>query len=153
MSKNKISEIVELLFKHLEGTSGLELVDIEFVKEGGSHYLRIFIDKPGGITLEDCQMVNQELSEGLDREDPIMESYILEVSSPGLDRPLKKEIDYQKFTGREVKIKTFVPLEQQKVFKGVLMGLDQGIVSVETEAGVKEIPLDKIAKANLVFEF
>ncbi len=153
MSKNKILETVENLFKPLEGTDGLELVDIEFVKEGGSHYLRVFIDKPEGITLEDCQRVNDELSLGLDREDPISQSYILEVSSPGLNRPLKKEADYQRFTGREVKIKTFVPLEEQKVFKGTLKGLDQGTVLVETEQGIKAIPLEKIAKANLAFEF
>ncbi len=151
MSKNKVLDIAELLFKPLEGINGLELVDIEFVKEGESHYLRVFIDKPGGISLEDCKMVNEELSQGLDREDPIPQSYILEVSSPGLNRPLKKEKDFQRFTGREVKIKTFVPLGEQKVFKGILKGFNQGIVSVETEAGVKEIPLDKIAKANLVF--
>lgn len=152
MSKNKVLDIAELLFKPLEGINGLELVDIEFVKEGESHYLRVFIDKPGGITLEDCKMVNEELSQGLDREDPISQSYILEVSSPGLNRPLKKDKDFQRFTGREVKIKTYVPLGEQKVFKGILKGFKQGIVSVETEAGVKEIPLDKIAKANLVFE-
>jgi len=151
VSKNKVLDIAELLFKPLEGINGLELVDIEFVKEGESHYLRVFIDKPGGISLEDCKMVNEELSQGLDREDPIPQSYILEVSSPGLNRPLKKEKDFQRFTGREVKIKTFVPLGEQKVFKGILKGFNQGIVSVETEAGVKEIPLDKIAKANLVF--
>ena len=153
MSKNKVLDIVELLFKPLEGINGLELVDIEFVKEGESHYLRVFIDKPGGISLEDCKMVNEELSQGLDREDPIPQSYILEVSSPGLNRPLKKDKDFLRFTGREVKIKTYVPLGEQKVFKGILKGFNQGIVSVETEAGVKEIPLDKIAKANLVFEF
>lgn len=152
MSKNKVLDIAELLFKPLEGINGLELVDIEFVKEGESHYLRVFIDKPGGISLEDCKMVNEELSQGLDREDPIPQSYILEVSSPGLNRPLKKDKDFQRFTGREVKIKTYVPLGEQKVFKGILKGFNQGIVSVETEAGVKEIPLDKIAKANLVFE-
>ena len=151
MSKNKVLDIAELLFKPLEGINGLELVDIEFVKEGESHYLRVFIDKPGGISLEDCKMVNEELSQGLDREDPIPQSYILEVSSPGLNRPLKKDKDFQRFTGREVKIKTYVPLGEQKVFKGILKGFNQGIVSVETEAGVKEIPLDKIAKANLVF--
>lgn len=153
MSKNKILETVENLFKPLEGSDGLELVDIEFVKEGESHYLRVYIDKPEGITLDDCQRVNDELSLALDRDDPIPLSYFLEVSSPGLTRPLKKEADYQRFTGREVKIKTFAPLEGQKVFKGVLKGLNQEMVLIETDQGIKEIPLEKISKANLVFEF
>ncbi|UNC91833.1 ribosome maturation factor RimP [Candidatus Contubernalis alkaliaceticus] len=154
MSKNKINEIVGKIFEPLQGIDGLELVDIEYVKEGANYYLRVFIDKPKGITLEDCTLVNEELSQGLDREDPIPESYILEVSSPGLERPLKKEKDYIRFTGREIKIKTFVPLEGQKVFTGILKGFKDEIVSLQNEKGeIKEIPLEKVAKANLMVVF
>ncbi len=154
MSKNKIIKVVEKIFEPIQGIDGLELVDIEYVKEGENYCLRVFIDKPGGIVLEDCKMVNEELSQGLDREDPIPQSYTLEVSSPGLDRPLKKEKDYVRFTGREVKIKTFAPLEGQKVFTGILEGLKEGKVSIQNEKGeIKEIPLEKIAKANLMVVF
>lgn len=154
MSKNKIVEIVGKLFEPLQGKDGLELVDVEYVKEGADYYLRVFIDKPEGITLDDCKLVNEELSQGLDREDPILESYILEISSPGLERPLKKEKDYIRFTGREIKIKTFVPLDGQKVHTGILKGLKNGIVSLQNEKGeIKEIPLEKVAKANLMVVF
>ena len=96
-----------------------ELVDVEYVKEGGTWYLRAYIDKPGGITVDDCEVVNRALGELLDEEDFMEESYVLEVSSPGLGRPLKKEKDFLRSIGEEVEIRTYRAVEGQKEFKEI----------------------------------
>ena len=98
-----------------------ELVDVEYVKEGGTWYLRAYIDKPGGITVDDCEIVNRALGGILDEKDFIEESYILEVSSPGLGRPLKKERDFERSLGEEVEIRTYRMVEKQKEFRGFLV--------------------------------
>ncbi|RQD75381.1 MAG: ribosome maturation factor RimP [Candidatus Syntrophonatronum acetioxidans] len=153
MNKKKITESVEELVEPILEDNGMELVEVEFVKEGGNWYLRLFIDKPEGVTLDDCKLVNDELSEILDMEDPIPQSYILEVSSPGVERPLKKEKDFVRFSGEKIKVKTYMPINNQKNFKGLLQGCREGIVQMELENGKQvSIPLDKIAKANLLFE-
>lgn len=137
---------------------GLELVELEYRKEGQGMMLRLYIDKPGGVTLDDCADVSRELSEILDVEDVVHAHYNLEVSSPGLNRPLKKESDYLRYAGRLVKIKTFEMVEdsagnKRKTFLGELLGLEGGSVSMKlTEGQSAAIPLDKIAKANLEFE-
>lgn len=121
--------------------------------------LRLFIDKPEGVTLDDCAAVSRELSEILDVEDVIREHYMLEVSSPGLNRPLKKEADYERYAGRLVKVRTFELLadeegNRRKTFLGDLVGLSDGVVTLTLREGqLARIPLDKIAKANLEFEF
>jgi len=138
---------------------GMELVDIEFARAGRDGVLRLFIDKEGGITLDDCADVSRELSAILDVEDVIPGHYSLEVSSPGLDRPLKTLADYERFAGRLVKVRTFEALPddggtKRKVFIGRLEGLVDGNVAVKlTEGQSASIPLDKVAKANLEFEF
>lgn len=153
MNKKKIIESIEDLAHPILEDGGLELVEVEHVKEGNNWYLRLFIDKPGGVTLEDCKKVNEELSEILDMEDPIPQSYILEVSSPGVERPLKKEKDFERFSGKKIKVKTYIPINNQKKFKGLLQGYRDGNVQMELENGEQvSIPLDKIAKANLLFE-
>jgi len=120
--------------------------------------LRLFIDREGGVTLEDCAAVSRELSEILDVEDFIAEHYTIEVSSPGLNRPLKKPADYQRYQGRLIKIKTFELLADEKgnprkTFLGELQGLEEGVVKIKlTEGQTAAIPLEKIAKANLEFE-
>lgn len=137
---------------------GLELVDIEYKREGRTMVLRLFIDREGGITLDDCATVNRELAEILDVEDFISAHYTLEVSSPGLNRPLKKAADYERYRGRLIRIKTFELFPDdagnpRKTFLGELLGLDGGIVRVKlTEGQTAGIPLEKIAKANLEFE-
>ncbi len=137
---------------------GLELVDIEYKREGRAMVLRLFIDREGGITLEDCATVSRELAEILEVEDFISAQYTLEVSSPGLNRPLKKAADYERYRGRLIRIKTFELLPDdagnpRKTFLGDLLGLDGGIVRVKlTEGQTAGIPLEKIAKANLEFE-
>jgi len=153
LNKKKIIESIEDLAHPILEDGGLELVEVEYVKEGNYWYLRLFIDKPGGVTLEDCKKVNEELSEILDMEDPIPQSYILEVSSPGVERPLKKEKDFERFSGKKIKVKTYIPINNQKKFKGLLQGYRDGNVQMELENGEQvSIPLDKIAKANLLFE-
>jgi ribosome maturation factor RimP len=140
-------------------SAGLELVDIEFVRAGRDAVLRLFIDKEGGITLDDCADVSRELSAILDVEDLIPARYTLEVSSPGLDRPLKGPADYERFAGRLVKVRTYELLpddagNKRKTFLGHLEGLVDGNVRLRLiEGQTASISLEKIAKANLDFEF
>ena len=104
---------------------GFELVDVEYVKEGSTWYLRAYIDKPGGISIDDCEAVSRRLSDILDEKDYIDEAYILEVSSPGLGRPLKKEKDFKRSLGEEVEIRTYRMIEKQKEFTGILKEYDE----------------------------
>ena len=137
----------------------IELVDIEYRRSGKELILCLFIDKEGGVTIDDCADVSRELSAIIDIEDFIPGNYSLEVSSPGLDRPLKKNSDYEKFTGRLVRIKTYEPFQDEagnrrKTFLGHLVGLKDGLVVVKlTEGQTASIPLERVAKANLEFEF
>jgi len=139
--------------EELAAELGLEVVDVEYRREGGGWVLRVFIDKPGGVTLDDCQAVSEALSERLDELDPIPNSYSLEVSSPGVERPLKRPADFQRFAGRRVQLRTFAPVDGRRNFQGRLMGLVEGEVVLETDAGQVAIPLDAVAKAHLVAEF
>lgn len=110
-----------------------ELVDVEYVKEAGTWYLRAYIDKEGGIAVDDCEFVSRRLGEWLDQEDFISESYILEVSSPGLGRPLKKEKDFKRSVGKEVEVKLYAPLNKQKEYKGVLKAYAADTVTLAME--------------------
>lgn len=138
---------------------GLELVDLEFKKAGRSHLLCLYIDKPGGVTLDDCAEVSRELSLILDVEDIIAGRYTLEVSSPGLERPLKRRDDFVRFSGRLVQIKTAELFQDEqgnkrKTFLGTLKGVEGDLVVLHLKEGqLARIPFDKIAKANLAFEF
>lgn len=151
------AQITELALPLLDSL-GIELVELEYRKEGHGMVLRLYIDKPEGITLDDCADVSRELSEILDVEDVVHCHYNLEVSSPGLNRPLKKESDYLRYTGRLVKIRTFEMVaddagNRRKTFLGELLGLSGGIVSMKLSEGQSaSIPFEKIAKANLEFE-
>lgn len=111
-----VSEMVQPILDNLQ----LELVDIEFVKEGQSWFLRVFIDSDDGVDIEECAKVSEALSEKLDEADPIKQNYFLEVSSPGAERPLKKEADFMKALGKNVYIKTYEPIEGNKEFEGEL---------------------------------
>ena len=134
MSKKEIYEqrTEELLLPIVEG-HGFELVDVEYVKEGGNWYLRAYIDKPGGITVDDCEVVSRTFSDILDEKDYIEDSYIFEVSSPGLGRPLKKEKDFQRSIGEEVEIRTYRAIDRQKEFIGILVEYDKDTVTIEYE--------------------
>ena len=134
--------------------NGFELWDVEYVKEGGNWYLRAYIDKPGGITVDDCEIVNRELGDLLDRDDFIDDSYILEVSSPGLGRPLKKERDFVRSEGEEVEIRTYRMVEKQKEFRGLLKAWDKDTVTIEQEDGQERVfDRDNIALIRLAFDF
>lgn len=156
--KKKVEELVLPIVEDFR----YELVDLELKNEGSGFALRIFIDKPGGITLDDCVAVSREVGAILEVEDPIKSSYRLEVSSPGLDRPLKKREDFERFAGKKVKLKSFSLLDPderghtRKTFTGTLLGLDGDLVRIEQDdkrGGVAAIPLDEVSAANLVEEF
>lgn len=159
LKKGDISEQVDALVQPILDSMQLELVELEFVRVGRDAVLRLFIDKDGGITLDDCAEVSRELSAILDVEDIISVNYTLEVSSPGLDRPLKKTQDYERYAGRLVKIRTYEPFlddagNKRKTFLGTLEGLVDGSVRITlTEGQSASIPLERVAKANLEFEF
>ena len=131
-----------------------ELVDVEYVKEAGTWYLRAYIDKEGGITVDDCEVINRELGDWLDQEDFIEDSYILEVSSPGLGRPLKKEKDFARSIGKEVDIKLYKAVEKQKDYTGVLEAYDKDTVTIGLEDGTRiTFERPSIALIRLAFDF
>ncbi len=136
---------------------GYELVDVEFKNELGAWILRVYIDNPraeGGVGLDDCAQVSRELSAVLDVEDVIAGHYSLEVSSPGLNRPLKKEADFQRFVGKKAKIRTRHPVgESRRNFSGTLGSVAGGKVKIDVGDQVCEVPVDDVEKANLVYEF
>ena len=132
---------------------GFELVDVEYVKEAGTWYLRAYIDKEGGISVDDCEVVSRRLSDWLDKEDFIEESYILEVSSPGLGRPLKKEKDFVRSLGKDVEIRLYRAKDKRKEFTGALKAFDRDTVTIEEDG--KEITFERaeIALIRLAFDF
>ena len=155
MSKRETYETrTEELITPILDRMNFELVDVEYVKEGGTWYLRAYIDKEGGITVNDCQAVAREMNEILDREDFVEDSYVFEVSSPGLGRPLKKEKDYIRSMGKEVEIRTYRAINREKEFYGILSAYDENTVTIKTEDGT-EMTFEKsdIALIRLAFDF
>ncbi len=154
---SKVIEVVEQIVEPIVNDLNLELVDIEYVKEGKSWFLRVFIDKEQGIDIEECGMVSEKLSEKLDELDPIPYNYFLEVSSPGAERPLKKQKDYDKAVGKNVHIKTYEPIDGEKIFEGVLTNFTGDTVTVEVKIKTRkktiEIPFEKVASARLAVTF
>lgn len=132
---------------------GFELVDLEYVKEGGNWYLRAYIDKPGGIAIDDCEVVSRALSDKLDELDFIDDSYILEVSSPGLGRPLKKDKDFERNLGEEVEVRTFRAVDGQREFTGVLRAYDKESVTIELEETEMKFARTEIALIRQAFDF
>ncbi|MCD8151597.1 MAG: ribosome maturation factor RimP [Clostridiales bacterium] len=144
----------EALLLPLMEEFGFELVDVEYVKEGGSWYLRAYIDKEGGITVNDCEAVSRRMSDLLDEEDFIADSYIFEVSSPGLGRPLKKEKDYIRSMGSRVEIRTYRPIDRKKEFCGVLTAYTADTVTIAPEEGGEQtFEMNDIALIRLAFDF
>ncbi len=155
MSKRETYETrTEELITPILDRMNFELVDVEYVKEGGTWYLRANIDKEGGITVNDCEAVAREMNEILDREDFVEDSYVFEVSSPGLGRPLKKEKDYIRSMGKEVEIRTYRAINREKEFYGILSAYDENTVTIKTEDGT-EMTFEKsdIALIRLAFDF
>jgi ribosome maturation factor RimP len=153
MDRRAIIQKAEGIIAPLLKTEGLSLVDIVYQREQAGWVLRVLIDREQGITLADCARVSREFGQLLDVEDVIPSSYRLEVSSPGLDRPLKKEADFIKYTGRRVRIKTKDQIAGRRNFKGALLGCSEGKVMVQVEGSEDfAIPLSAIIKANLELE-
>ena len=154
MSKKEIYEQkAEVLVAPIVEKYGFELVDVEYVKEGVNFYLRAYVDKPGGITVDDCETVSREFSDKLDEADFIDEAYIMEVSSPGLGRPLKKEKDFRRSMGEEVEIRTYRPINREKEFYGILTAYDENSVTIDCEGEEKIFQKADIALIRLAFDF
>lgn len=149
MAKPDRKAIIGLLEPVVEA-QGYELVDLEVTGGGGDRTLRLFIDGPEGVGLEDCEAVSRVVEEVLDEHDPIPDSYSLEVSSPGIDRPLRRESDFERFAGEQVKVRTFAPVQGQRSFTGILEGREGSDVLLETPEGHKRIPWNQIAKAHVM---
>ncbi len=155
MSRREVYEqkTEELLMPIMEEHQ-FELVDVEYVKEGSNWYLRAYIDKEGGITVDDCELVSRRMSDLLDEEDYIEESYIFEVSSPGLGRPLKKEKDYVRSVGKELEIRTYRAINKEKEFYGILKSFDDSTVTIELDGGTEmTFVKSDIALIRLAFDF
>lgn len=152
MASQQVVKMVQQLALPIVREAGIELVDVEFLKEGGRWYLRIFIDKPEGISHEDCRFVSERIDKLLDEKVPIAHSYSLEVSSPGIERPIKKLEDYNRFKGRAAVVTTFVPIDGRKKFGGRLMGIRLGKVVIDIDGTELFIPLEQIASARLAGE-
>ena len=154
MSKAKDYEArTEALILPIVERMEFELVDVEYVKEGSTWYLRAYIDKPGGITVNDCEAVAREMNEILDAEGFISDSYIFEVSSPGLGRPLKKEKDYVRNIGKDVEIRTYRSINRCKDFCGVLKAYDANTVTIETDGEEMVFEKSDIALIRQAIDF
>lgn len=143
----------EELLQPIVEANGCEIYDVEYVKEGSEYYLRAYIDKEGGVNIVDCENVSRAFSEKLDEVDFISEAYILEVSSPGLGRALKKDRHLEKSIGEEVELKTYKPIDRQKDFAGILKSFDQNTVTIETEEKELVFAKSDIAIIRLAFDF
>ena len=155
MSKSESYEAkTEELIQPLIDSRGFELVDVEFVKEGSDWYLRVYIDKDGGISVNDCEDISRAFNEILDREDYVEGSYTFEVSSPGLGRPLKREKDYAWSMGKKLEIRTYRAIDRKKEFYGILKAYDADTVTIEQEDG-QEMVFEKsnLALIRLAFDF
>lgn len=151
--KINIQQVITELAKPIVEDLNYELVDVEFVKEGANWYLRIYIDKSGGIGIDDCQSVSEKISDILDEKDPIEQSYYLEVSSPGLERPLKTERDFIKYKGELVEIKVFQPIDGKKIFEGELVGLIDGNIVITQDGKTLEFEKNKVAIVKRAVKF
>lgn len=154
---SKVIEVVEQIALPIIESFQLELVDVEYVKEGKDWFLRVYIDKDSGVDIEDCGLVSEQLSVKLDEIDPIPHNYFLEVSSPGAERPLRKAEDFKKAIGKNINIKTYAPIDGDKMFEGKLLQFDGEKVIIEimvkTRKKTIEIPYDMIANARLAVSF
>jgi ribosome maturation factor RimP len=153
MKFDRLLQEVQQLIDPILRSQGVELVDLEYQRESQGWVLRVYIDREGGITLEDCSELSGEVGAVLEVRDLIANPYTLEVSSPGLTRPLKKPDDYNKYKNRLVKIRTSEPIEGRRNFKGTLQGLEGEKVYIQAEGKILGIPFQGIAKANLEIEF
>lgn len=154
MSKRETYELrTEQLLTPIVERFGVEIYDVEYVKEGSNWYLRAFIDKEEGVNINDCENVSRALSDALDTEDYIEDAYILEVSSPGLGRALKKDRHLEKSLGMEVEVRTYKAIDGQKEFSGILKAYDQETVTIEETNGEHVFRRSEIAQIRLALDF
>lgn len=153
MKKVPICQSVKELVEPVIENEHLELVDVEFKKEGKDWYLRVFIDKAQGVTVEDCQNISRQIEDMIEIDELVSSAYILEVSSPGLDRPLKSEKDFLRYQGRKVAVNTFRAIENRKHFSGIIKSCVDEELCLEEQGKFINISLDNIAKAKLEIEF
>lgn len=152
--REQYEQQTEKLLEPIVTELGFELVDVEYVKEVGTWYLRAYIDKQGGIAVDDCEAVSRRFSEILDEKDYIEDTYIFEVSSPGLGRPLKKEKDFKRSLGEEVEVRTYKAIDKQKEFTGILKEYDKDTVTIEYEdEAVQIFNKSDIALIRLALDF
>ena len=151
--REQIKREVEELAEALLLGEGMELVDLDYRGQGSRWLLRLFIDKEGGVTIDDCANISRQLGDLLDVKDIIPQAYVLEVSSPGLNRPLRKKEDFSRFAGQQVQIRLNSPLAGRKKIAGRLVGVENEAVIVEASEGRYSVSLKDIDKANLIYEF
>lgn len=151
--KESIEQQIETLVEPLVKEKGLELVNVEYIKEGAHWYLRLYIDKDGGVDMDDCTNISHAVSEMLDLKNPIPQAYMLEVSSPGLERPLKKEEDFKRFQGSLVMVHTNSQFQGFKKFSGNLIGLINDEIVLEYEEKRIAIPRTLVKKTHLLLDF
>ena len=153
MAESKTAAIVREAVSGTVEAMGYELVDVEYVKEGPNWYLRLYIDKEGGIFIDDCVAVNDATEPIIDQLDPIENAYIFEVSSPGLDRPIKSDRDYERSMGKKIEVSLYVQQDGSKQYVGVLKGRGDGKITIEENGKLIEIDEKNIAGARLAIEF
>ena len=149
----KVTDAVTLLAAPIVEEKGCQLWDVEYIREAGAWYLRVYIDKEGGVSINDCEAVSRPLSDALDEADPIEGSYTFEVSSAGADRPLKKPEHFAKMMGREVEVRLYRAVDGQKAVVGALAGYDGGDVTLATPAGERVFPKADVAQVRLYVTF
>jgi ribosome maturation factor RimP len=145
----KITDLAESVLDDL----GFELVDVEYLSEHGRWVLRIYVDKEGGVTIDDCANLSREIGDLIDIKDVIEQEYVLEVSSPGLNRPLKKERDFARVIGKKIKIRMFAPVDGRRNFSGYLKDFQDQKLYIEVEGELVNLSWKEVDKANLVYEF
>jgi len=153
MTQRRIAEQISSLADPVVDALGLELVDVEYLTQGGRWIVRVYVDREGGVTLDECAMLSRELGPLLDVKDVIPHEYVLEVSSPGLNRRLKKEKDFVWARGKKVKLRTRNPVDGRRNFTGMLTDVREGDLLLEVEGGTVVIALREVERANVVFEF
>ncbi len=155
MSATGVQGIVADMVQPFLDQEGFELVEVEYVKEGGSYFLRVYVDKEGGIDIDECGRISEYLSEQLDRKDPIPDAYILEVSSPGAERPLRKPEDFRRAVGKDVYITTSEPIDGKKEFEGELVSYEEDSLTVKIgkKGKLTVIPKERMASARLTILF
>ena len=154
MSKKETYEAkATAMLEPICAANGVEIYDVEYVSEAGEWYLRAYIDKEGGVTINDCEAVSRAFSDALDADDFIEDAYYLEVSSPGLGRALKKDSHLEKSIGMEVELKTYKAIDGDKEFIGILTGYDNGVITVDIDGKAKTFDKDEVSSIRLTFDF